>query len=211
MESFESSVVIAGPGSLLVKASHQPHANAMGADASLALRIELRDWSSLPGLAPGFLPTPSTRAAIALEKLALELRSGLPNEILEQSTGEVLTALSVSDSAVEKSPEELAGQALLGSASEHVRIDALADLLGINRSHLARRFQHRYGCGMREFALRHQATVALERAAFDGMHVGEAVVEAGFYDHSHGTRVLRKLLGRSPSEWLEMHRRLIHA
>src|SRR5262245_33336449 len=43
LETFETDVVMAGPGSILIKECHQPHANLMGAQSSLALRIELRD------------------------------------------------------------------------------------------------------------------------------------------------------------------------
>jgi len=211
LESFESKVVIAGPGSLLMKAANEPHANMMGAEASLALRIELRNSTALPFVKTGYLASPSAKATFALEQLALELKSGLPNETLERSTAAALAAISATCAEDERSVEECAAHALLSSPSQHIRIDTLAKELRLHRSHLARRFQNRYGCGMREFALRHQAMVALEHAAFDGMNVGEAVIEAGFYDHSHGTRVLKKVLGRSPSEWLDMHERLITA
>ena len=48
---------------------------------------------------------------------------------------------------------------LSAGPSDPLRIDQLATRLGIHRSHLARRFRGRYGCGMREFALRHQANI----------------------------------------------------
>ena len=207
LESFESSTIIAGQGSMLIKACDQPHANVMGAKLSLALRIEL---SADHSLEPNFSPVPRTDEATALKTLAVQMQSGATRETLERAAFIALSAIRSKDSTSDIPVEDQAAQRIL-AAHDLVRIDELADELSIDRCHLARRFQQKFGCGMKEFLLRSRAARVLERSAFRQVSLGEAMVAEGFYDQSHGTRVLRQILGRSPMNWLSEQRRLLDA
>ena len=207
-ESFENEIVIAGQGSLLIKTCDQPHANLMGAEPSLALRIELTESQAL---SQKFSPIPRAGEAWALQRLANEMQDGESRETIERTAFLALSAIRSDELSDDLRCEEIAAYRLLASSADILRIDELAADLAIDRCHLARRFQHRFGCGMKEFMLRSRATRVLERASFQEQSLGEAMIEEGFYDQSHGTRVLRQILGRSLSSWLADQRRLLSA
>ncbi len=207
-ESFDSQTIVAGQGSMLIKACDQPHANVMGAQLSLALRIELCDDHSLDS---AFALIPNAAQTNALRRLAIEMQSGENGETLERSAVLALSTIRSQQSIEELSHEDKAAHRLLAATDKDVRIEDLARELGVDRCHLARRFQQRFGCGMKEFMLRSRASRVLERVGFKQQSLGEAMIEEGFYDQSHGTRVLRQLLGRSPSAWLSEQRRLLQS
>src|SRR5690242_4468028 len=127
------------------------------------------------------------------------MQSGGNRETLERSAFLALSTLRSKQSNEKLSHEDKAAHRLLAATDKEIRIEDLARELGVDRCHLARRFQQRFGCGMKEFMLRSRASRVLDRAAFQQQSLGEAMIEEGFYDQSHGIRVLRHILGRSPS------------
>ena len=82
---------------------------------------------------------------------------------------------------------------------EAMCLDDLADIAGLSRYHFSRVFREETGQTPWAFV----RDVRIERAKellADGHSPTEAAHEAGFFDQSHLTRVLRRFDGRTPGE-----------
>jgi AraC-like DNA-binding protein len=83
------------------------------------------------------------------------------------------------------------------------RIEALAGDVGVHPVHLAQAFRQRYGCTVGEY-IRH---LRVEHAAAQlrgSNSISRIALEAGFADHSHLTRVFRRIVGMTPSKYREL-------
>lgn len=82
---------------------------------------------------------------------------------------------------------------------EALCLDDLADVAGLSRYHFSRVFREEVGQTPWTFVRHARARRAKELLA-EGCPPAEAAHEAGFFDQSHLTRVLRELDGRTPGE-----------
>ena len=85
-------------------------------------------------------------------------------------------------------------------------LDALAELAGLGRHQLLRRFRKAYGLPPHAWLLHQRAerARALVRA---GTALGEAAIDAGFADQSHMTRLFVRQFGFTPGAWQRATRR----
>lgn len=85
--------------------------------------------------------------------------------------------------------------------SEDLRIETLAALAGLSRSHLTRAFSRAFGVAPHA----HLNAVRLrsaQQALRQGQSITEAAVACGFVDQSHFTRRFKGALGVPPGAWL---------
>ena len=88
-------------------------------------------------------------------------------------------------------------------ADDAARVPSLADLAqltGLSRYQVLRRFERAYGLPPHAWLLRRRA----ERARVlirDGATLAKAALETGFSDQSHMTRVFARQFGFNPGAW----------
>jgi AraC-like DNA-binding protein len=85
---------------------------------------------------------------------------------------------------------------------EDVRVDGLAERLGVTTRHLHRAFVENIGVGPKEFvrSIRLQRALRLAAASSDWGHVA---LGAGYYDQSHLIADFQKLVGLTPGAFLK--------
>jgi AraC-like DNA-binding protein len=138
-----------------------------------------------------------------LAGLAGDIASGLERDGALQALLARLeeVARAWSDSAVggESRPEsvEAAARHLEAHATEEVRLDHLARLVGMSPCRLNRLFSHHIGMPPHEYQILLRVH-AVKTAIGSGMGLAEASAQAGFFDQSHMTRCFRKVMGMTP-------------
>jgi AraC family transcriptional regulator len=78
--------------------------------------------------------------------------------------------------------------------STQTPLKELARLVGVHPVHLAKTFKRARGCTIGTYVKR----LRLAHALLSGSNLGQAAVEAGFYDQNHLCRVSRLELGSTP-------------
>lgn len=104
-------------------------------------------------------------------------------------------------------PEWLArARALLRARfSGRVTLDELARACGVHPVHLARSFRRHYGCTIGQHLRELRLDFACRRMRLSNASLAEIALAAGFADQSHLTRLFKRHMGLTPSEY----RRLI--
>lgn len=94
---------------------------------------------------------------------------------------------------------------LLGHPTARVNLHELAEVAGISEGHLVRIFHAWVGVPPHSY-LQHLRVSVARKLLARGLPCGAAAQHAGFADSSHLTRLFRRLLGFTPSEYAEARR-----
>lgn len=90
---------------------------------------------------------------------------------------------------------------LIEQAGGAVRVEALADRLGVSRQHLALQFRERVGLNAKTFAMVcrfRRASAALRSAPGPGIDWAALAGECGYYDQSHLIHEFQQFAGETP-------------
>ena len=94
--------------------------------------------------------------------------------------------------------------ALLGGAGsetvEQLIVDALAQLAGVHRVHLAKEFRRHFGYNVSAYIRRRAVQRAAERMGTSHATLSDAAHASGFSDHAHMCHAFRREVGFSPAE-----------
>jgi len=136
---------------------------------------------------------PAPRSTHPFADVLRELDALLGAAGIARATGTPYVALDVSPRIrrVQDFVEVHVGEALC--------LDDLADVAGLSRYHFSRIFREEVGQTPWAF-VRHARVRRAKALLAEGRPPAEAAHEAGFFDQSHLTRVLRALDGRTPGE-----------
>jgi AraC family transcriptional regulator len=88
---------------------------------------------------------------------------------------------------------------LLADGTTALDVAALAAEAGVHPNHLVRAFRQHYGTSTTAFVRRRRAERATRALRFSGSSLAAVAVESGYFDQSHMTRELRRLLGCTPA------------
>ena len=80
-----------------------------------------------------------------------------------------------------------------------LRLDDVAAVAGVHRTHLCRSFRAAVGCTIGEYVRRLRADLAYRRVTDEDAPLAGIAAECGYADQSHMTRDLRRTYGFSPS------------
>jgi AraC family transcriptional regulator len=198
--------------SMVFKPAAEPHADVFGRSGGRCLLIEI-----LPGRREFIeqfskvTAKPSVTRSLRLTALGQRLHS----EFFEMDAvsplaleGLILEVLADASRAVanESGPVEPrwlrhARELLHDRLGEPLTLSAVASLVGIHPSHLARTFRRRYGCTIGEYVRR----LRIERASHDlvtsNAPLSEIGVRAGFFDQSHFSKVFQRQTGLTPAAY----------
>lgn len=83
---------------------------------------------------------------------------------------------------------------------EPLRLQQVADELGIHPVHLARSFRREFGCTIGEYVRRIRVEFVSRQLRTDAK-LTDLAFEAGFSDQSHLTRVFKRLTGLTPKQY----------
>ncbi|MFY2559788.1 helix-turn-helix domain-containing protein [Corallococcus terminator] len=149
-----------------------------------------------------------TDRVVPLEDLWGRSGGDLRHELLAaRSLPEVLERLSYAMAlrtrqTFEPASARLARRAVRLLEGDAVRVESVAERLGVTARHLRRAFTESVGIGPKDFA----RTVRLQRAvrmAATSKDWGRIAVDAGYYDQSHLIADFRELIGLTPGAFLK--------
>jgi AraC-like DNA-binding protein len=86
--------------------------------------------------------------------------------------------------------------------SQRIYSDAMARLCGMSPTHFSRSFRKAYGLTFQEFLLRYRVRQACRYMMSPTASITDIAYNVGFSDPSYFTRVFRRYLGISPSEYV---------
>lgn len=132
---------------------------------------------------------------------------------LKNTAGEIVGTAGVSRDFEKLHWENPTFQAL-AQVVEHVRhnfdqsitIPSLAELTGLSASQFRRNFQRYFQMRPLQFINRVRLAAACDALACTRQPIGDIAVGAGFYDHSHFTRLFTRTMGMSPRRYRNRYR-----
>jgi AraC-like DNA-binding protein len=106
------------------------------------------------------------------------------------------------DPALETASVQLARRAVRLLQESEVRVESVADRLGVTARHLRRAFTENVGIGPKEFArtARLQRAVRMAAISCDWARIA---ADAGYYDQAHLIAEFRQLVGLTPGAFVE--------
>lgn len=182
-------------GSVGFKPAGCPHSDRFGRDGALILAIETIAPAAVSR--SGWSAHIDDKARMALTRLAIDTSgSSLATEAMHD-------LLSNADDRLHESsrrpPRALVmAREQLQDEPERCRIDALSENLGIERTHFARLFRRHFGVPPSLYRARQMTAKATRALLGESRTIADAAFAAGFADHSHYTRTLRRFTGLSP-------------
>jgi AraC family transcriptional regulator len=192
-------------GTLLVKPRGTAHANRFGPAGATILSVSLSegsDFSAAAGAPARWNAHRSFAAYRAGIDVLRVLRAGRLDE-LTQAVSDLLAPVSDAAEPVahRSAPPWLAEvRAQLDDGSDGGRsVDEIARSLDLHPTYLARRFRGAYRCSVTEYRRRARLLAAARLLSARDCSLSRAAHEAGFADHSHFTREVKRELGLAPS------------
>ena len=85
--------------------------------------------------------------------------------------------------------------------AQRIRVDELAALLGLSRSHFTRTFKRTFGVSPCTYLLSRRIEVAQGLLLTTCESVTSIALACGMYDQSHFTRAFRRVVGEAPYFW----------
>ncbi|WP_040785540.1 AraC family transcriptional regulator [Marvinbryantia formatexigens] len=93
--------------------------------------------------------------------------------------------------------------------SKRLRINELADYIGVNRSYLTSSFQENIGCSPREYLMKLRMEKAKTLLKNPDIQVNEVAAMVGYTDPLAFSKIFKSRTGRSPKEYKEEKSRLV--
>lgn len=98
-------------------------------------------------------------------------------------------------------------QRMVDMPEQEWKLDTLADSIYINKYYLIRRFKEAVGLTPHSFHIQNRIRKA-KQLLQEGHSIMDTAIETGFYDQSHFDKAFRRILGISPSEYVESLKQL---
>jgi AraC family transcriptional regulator len=208
VERLGSADIACSPFQVRFHPAGEVHANVFGAQGARVLNLELNThWDEeiealglsragdaiiIDGAWPAFRAcrehrTPSPDSAIILEEsVAALLQKAQVARRESRARRHVIVAKAL--------------EVLHQSSGNKVSLFDVAGAAHVHATHLARVFRREMGCTVGAYARRLRAHEALEHMRrYPQWPLSRVAVETGFSDHSHCTRVFRKVMGITPA------------
>jgi AraC family transcriptional regulator len=85
--------------------------------------------------------------------------------------------------------------------SETIRLNEIAEQVGVHPVHLARAFRQRYGCSLGEYQRRLRVEHASRELIATKRSLADIALDAGFADQAHFSRVFKERAGLTPAKF----------
>ncbi len=90
---------------------------------------------------------------------------------------------------------------LSSNYSQNIKINELADYIGVNRSYLTICFKKEFGCSPKEFLMDIRTKKAKSLLKFTDMQIKEVAESVGYIDQLAFSKAFKKQIGMSPSDY----------
>lgn len=200
-------------GTAFVEPEGEGHRNAIGREGAevLVLEFDQPDRDDLLATWRRLFGSPRTFRDPALARTALELR----RRLRAQRAAPLIEVESLAYEVLERAARQCAGRRGPRETNwlERVRdmlhadltaapsLTALAREVGVHRVHLGRAFRDRFGVSLGEYHRRLRVGWAETQLRAGAEPIGSIAQRAGFADHSHFTRVFKRIHGTTPEAW----------
>jgi AraC family transcriptional regulator len=199
-------------GSLLVKPSGAAHSNRYGATRAHCVVVELKEESGGPGRALDdiwYSEDPEVAGIgwrLFREMLEPDVATPLEVEGLLAELRVRVGRGAVRERALEKAWATRPGwlgrvRERLDCAGDAPDVGELARDVAVHPRHLMRAFRRYHGCSVGEYLRRSRIRQAQRLLAETSLVLAAVASDAGFYDQSHFTRLVRRATGLAPSEY----------
>lgn len=110
---------------------------------------------------------------------------------------------------VEKKDADKAGNLMVHNAQEYIRehltddlsLKLVADKVGVSTAYLSTLFSQHLGCGFVDYLNKIRIQYACDYMQDGTMKIYEIAFKVGFHDEKYFSRVFKKVMGQSPSEY----------
>ena len=89
--------------------------------------------------------------------------------------------------------------------AEPLRLEKIAETVGIHPVHLARQFRKHYGCTIGDYVRQLRVNYASAELSTSNKSLAEIASDAGFADQSHFSRFFKRLTHMTPTEYRRTH------
>jgi AraC family transcriptional regulator len=199
------------PSTLAFLPAHEQHTVDAGDSGATALIVDME---------PSWLRRAATEAAII--ETAAVFQGGLITHLAQRLYGEFRLRDEVSRLMIDSLTLGLVAEASLCDAREdalhpqwlttardlvragfakRVTLGELAHACGVHPVHLARSFKQHYGCTIGDYIRELRLEFVCRRMRLSNASLAEIALSAGFADQSHLTRLFKRQMGLTPSEY----------
>lgn len=134
-----------------------------------------------------------------LDMLKISPENGMIEEMIASKLFEIISVI-FGGNRQEKCYEEIVYNHIKAKYMEQIRIDEIADMIGIDRSYLSRLFKKRYGVSVQEFLVDARLSKAAEFLR-KGNNVSISAKLVGYEDVFNFSKMFKKKYGMSPKEY----------
>ena len=193
---------LTSPGDLVVLPPDRWHSDHVGPQGALCLNLHLNG-----AIAEQLMAGPRRADALGRSiagELAFLIASGLVGKTLrEESLIFELTGSLAGRASVKEAPGAIDQivEAIEAQPDRSWRLQALADLVDLHPTHLARAFRMRTGIGIGAYRRRRRLTELCLDLRSDRRSLAELAADHGFADQPHMTRAVRRFTGFAPGEY----------
>lgn len=89
--------------------------------------------------------------------------------------------------------------------AENLQMADLVDAAALSKSQFNRKFRRMFGTTPREYLLRVRVNAACRLLETTGLTITAIALETGFFDHSHFTRIFRRIMHVAPGAYRQLH------
>lgn len=203
--------VVACAGSSVVKPAGTAHENRFGPAGAVLLNITFTEESRWLGEDAGLdFPTWAWFRSLEPYRIALQVLQCLgscPGALDDRVTEFAASVGAAAETEGSARLPRWAGEVracLEERASDALSVADLARSLDLHPVYLARQFRAYFGCSLSAYRRRARVLAAARLVSSHGMSLSRVAQEAGFSDHSHLCRELRRELCCSPSALREL-------
>ena len=164
----------------------------------------LRDRGTMPEPSPGvkcgmteLLARRLYKEFVQLDEFSDLIIEGLMCELM----GEAARSSAVSESTHPPRWLAQAKELLHEHFSESLKLDDMAQAVGVHPVHLAQTFHKMYGCTIGDYVRRLRIERACHELATSASTIVDIALATGFCDQSHFTRTFKRFIGIAPSQY----------
>jgi len=88
----------------------------------------------------------------------------------------------------------------------NISIAELAELVHLSPFHFSRKFSNEFGCPPHAFVMKKRVELAIRLLSATALPIKEITLQCGFADQSHLTRVVRRVVGKTPAVFRRQRR-----
>ncbi|HVK96778.1 MAG TPA: AraC family transcriptional regulator [Flavisolibacter sp.] len=207
-ETYSKKNICCSAGDVIIHPNYVEHSNLFAGETGICFNVEVSNLEA-KGIVPKSLPHQKlSHSAFTtnIKKVYAEFRQNDPfsSIIIEGIILETIGYFSRNSGSVRpywiKKAREIASEKFLSKFS----LSDIAQELNVTPAHLAREFKKATGYTIGEFLQLQKIQKACELLQKKSTHISDVAEACGFVDHSHFSRVFKKVMKLTPNQYKKM-------